>query len=243
MSKPDLADFIEQDLLRLGYEVMGARSSGMWLKLRCVNPNHRDTTPSLSINRYTGGFRCFGCAIAGRQWNDLSEWVAITELRTDDDRMPDPFRTRRKIQADRKKRDNIIYEIPWDVEPWQDHWTLPNTRFRVANETLKALGAQRWYDDRDRCYRILFPCWQQEELVGWTARRLDDHIFKAKGEKPPRKWRNCDGFRAKEVLFPLDAVERMRSRYCVLVEGPGDAIRLLNYDIPALAIMGTTNWD
>ena len=243
MAHADMADFIEADLLRLGYEVSGVRSSGVWLKSRCVNPNHRDTTPSFAINRFTGGFNCFGCEIKGREWNDLSEWLPITELRPDDDRRPDPFRVRRRRLADRRKRDSLIPHIPWDATPWEGNWTLPNTRIRIAPATLKALDARRWYDDRDRCYRILFPCWQLEELVGYAARRLDDRELKQQEMKVERKWRNSDGFQAKDVLFPLDAVARMESDYVVLVEGPGDAVRLLNYDIPALSIMGTYNWN
>jgi len=244
MAREDLSDFIESEMRRLGFVVEGMNSSSSWLKTRCVNPQHNDSTPSFSINRYTGYFQCFGCGISGKQWNDLSQWIPVKEISEDDDDLQiDPFRVLRRKREEKKRRESVIFTIPWDADPWKGPWQLPNTDFKISQQTLQALDARRYYDDRDNCYRILFPCWQQEELYGWTARRLDDAEFKKKDQKPPRRWRNCDNFRAIDVLFPLDIVMRMHSRYVVLVEGPGDAIRLVNYDIPALAILGTKNWN
>lgn len=45
-----------------------------------------------------------------------------------------------------------------------------------------------------------------------------------------------------EALYPLDHVIGMKRRVVVLVEGPYDAVRLVNYGIPALSILGTGNY-
>jgi 5S rRNA maturation endonuclease (ribonuclease M5) len=37
-------------------------------------------------------------------------------------------------------------------------------------------------------------------------------------------------------------LKKMKRRYIVLVEGPRDAIRLIGFGIPALAILGSNNW-
>ena len=232
----DLTHFIVTELGRHGFDVEGTYSPRPWLKAQCVSPDHDDRTPSLSINRHTGSFRCFGCGIKGSGWNDLRKYLDVSMLDVHDDRLPDPFRRMRERHEVGIRRANASHTIPWDTEPWKGRWG------RVAASTLRAVDARRWYDDGHRCYRILLPIRQYGELLGWTARRLDDDDF-PKGERGKRPWLHSFGIAAKDILYPLDAVIGMESRVVVLVEGPGDALRLVNYDIPGLSILGTPNWD
>ncbi|GAF80513.1 unnamed protein product, partial [marine sediment metagenome] len=47
---------------------------------------------------------------------------------------------------------------------------------------------------------------------------------------------------SKQMVFPYDTVVKLRRKALVLVEGPFDALRLINYNIPALSILGTGNF-
>ena len=126
------------------------------------------------------------------------------------------------------------FDLPWDLEPWKGKWR------HVTQDTLDVVEAYKWFDDMLRCYRILLPIYQYNQLRGWTARRLD----KPKdGEKFKRKYLNNPGIEVKNILYPLDVVARMESNVIVLVEGPYDALRLINFDIPALAVLGALNFD
>lgn len=193
---------------------------------------HDDKTPSLSIHKATGRFYCFGCGVKGRGWNDLAKRLDLKVLSEDD--LPDWFEVFNKDISARIRKSMMQFDLPWDLEPWKGKWR------HVGQETLNAIEAYKWFDDSLRCYRILLPLYQYGELRGWTSRRLDEP---KKGVPYVKKYRNNPGIQVKDILYPLDVVARMDSNVIVLVEGPYDALRLINFDIPALSIMGTNNFE
>lgn len=230
--RTDLTDFIVTQFNKLGKPVFGVDSSGQNMKTFCFR-GHDYKTPSLSIHRVDGRFYCFGCGVRGRSWNDLANYIKVDTL-TDAD-MPDPFAV---LNVDLQRRDQQAaaeMSIPWDVEPWTRPWR------RLRLETLKQVGALRWFDDdnRIRAERILFPVWMYGNVKGWVARRTDQA---PEGEKLVMPYRNEPGMAAKKVIFPLDAVIAMKPHTVVLVEGPYDALRLINFGIPALSTLGTRNY-
>jgi DNA primase len=85
----------------------------------------------------------------------------------------------------------------------------------------------------------LFPVIMYNEVEGWVARRTDKA---PPGRKLKTPYRNAEFMSSRDVVFPLDVVAKMNRRVLVLVEGPYDAIRLINYGIPALAMLGTRNY-
>ncbi len=228
----DLSAFIVEQLTRVGVVVMEGISTPTDLKAFCFK-GHDDKTPSLSIRRADGAFLCFGCGVKGRDWNAFANYLKVDTLSEDD--LPDPFRTlsykmeRQYMKALREVR------IPWDVQPWEKPYR------RISAETWKKVCALRWYDDdpRIQAERILIPVSLYGEVEGWVARRTDSA---PPGEKLDMPYRNAPGMSSQDVLFPLDAVIAMHPETVVLVEGPMDAMRLVNYNIPALAILGTRNY-
>lgn len=201
----------------------------------CVK-GHDNATPSLSIDIVRGRFYCFGCELKGGNWNSLAKIIGAEELK--DGEGPDPFYTMNytlkqeleKLNGDMDEANNCL---PWDLEPWTGPWKRPRG-IEISQYTLNAANAFRFYDDMDRCYRILFPVYVYGDLSGWVARRLD--------KEKERKYRNSPKFKAKKLLFPLDIVDQMKTRSVALVEGPADALWLLDNDIPALCTFGTKNW-
>lgn len=202
------------------------------LKAFCFK-GHDDKTPSLSIRRVDGAFLCFGCGVKGRDWNAFANYLKVDTLSEDD--LPDPFVTlqyqmeRKYLKALREVR------LPWDVQLWERPYR------RISSETWKRIGALRWYDDdpRIQAERILMPIMMYGEVEGWVARRTDEA---PPGQKLEMPYRNAPGMSSQDVLFPLDTVINMQPDTVVLVEGPMDAMRLVNYNIPALAILGTRNY-
>jgi DNA primase len=230
--RADLTDFIVSQFNKLGKPVFGADSAGPNMKTFCFT-GHDYKTPSLSIHRMDGRFYCFGCGVKGRSWNDFANYIKVDTL-TDED-MPDPFAVLRVDLDRRVKKALTEISIPWDVEPWTTPWR------KIRPEVLKKVGALRWFDDANkiRAERILFPVWMYGEAKGWVARRTDQA---PEGEKLPMPYRNAAEMSSKEVLFPLDAVISMHPHTVVLVEGPYDALRLVNFGIPALSTLGTRNY-
>jgi len=223
----DIAQFIVQQLAAHGIEAFGADRQGTHLQALCFRGQDQKTR-SLSIRKSDGAFNCFGCSIKGKDWNALAAMIGGQEL--SEENLPDPFELMGQSlhrYADKEKRQ---VGLPQYVEPWQ------HGPYRGLSEAfLHQIEAQRWYDHAMRCYRILWPAYQHQELLGWISRRLDS--------EKEMKYRNYDGLPAKRILFPYDFVAKhFDCRVVVLVEGPVDALRLCFYRIPALAILGTNNW-
>jgi len=225
----DLSDFIVQQLEARGIRVDLNSSSQTDLKAVCFM-GHDRATASLNIRRADGMFYCFGCGVKGKDWNALAAKIGGQKL--DEEAMPDPFSLMNERIKNNIAKDIMRQRLPWNIEPWT------HGRWRgLSPKLLTLLEAHRWYDDADtvRAYRILFPIRQFGDLRGWVARRLDN--------RNEMKYRNSLSLPAQELLYPYDFVaKRMNTNTIVIVEGPFDALRLINYGIPALAILGTNNY-
>jgi 5S rRNA maturation endonuclease (ribonuclease M5) len=221
----DLTDFITQQL-----QVQGVRiKSGSAKDIQAYCPQgHDNKSASFLIRRADGMFICFGCGIKGRNWNHLKRYLPGIEL-LPDEALPNDGELAGNDCQRRLDRDISTVEIPWDSEPWTEGYK------HVRLSVLQEIGARSWFDGVSRCWRILFPIAEAGELVNWTARRLD--------KSDDQRYRNYPGVSAKNQVFPFDYVAKMRPSTVVVVEGPYDALRLVNYGIPALAILGTKNWD
>lgn len=228
----DLTNFLVGQLTARGVETRGVDRSGPYFQAFCIKGHDRETA-SLTIWRDTGSFHCFGCGLHGRSWNELAALIGAKELHEKDlgeGGLPDPFELLQGQLERSRAKENARPSLPWDVEPWK-HGSYRG----LSPVFLQKLQAQRWYDLKMKCHRILWPIYQEGALEGWVARRLDD------GKE--RKYKNSPGLPAKKILFPYDFVRKhFDCSTVVLVEGPMDALRLNHLRIPAVAIMGTQNW-
>jgi len=223
----DMTSFLVAHLEARGLRVTGAESSGANMLTECFN-GHGRRTPCLSIRKSDGAFFCFSCNAKGRDWK-----VLVKALGGDlpDEEEPDPFSIlAAQLKSEHDKQERVVAALPPDLAPWD------SGRYRgLTPAFLRRVKAQRWYDYLDRVDRILFPIEQDQQLMGWVARRLD--------KKKLRKYRNMTGMKSADILYPFDLVSKvLRTGVVVLVEGPMDALRLCCLRIPALAIMGTNNW-
>jgi len=228
----DLSAFITEQLNRVGVQVMENQSTPTDLKAFCFK-GHDSKTPSLSIRRMDGAFYCFGCGVRGKNWNKLTSYIKVDSLSEED--LPDPF-VQLDYQMERAQRKALTnIDLPWDVKPWTGPYR------QVSEKTLRKVNALLWYDDDTRIQdnRILFPITMYDEVAGWVARRLG---AAPPGESLVMPYRNAAHMSSQDCLFPLDYVISMKPECVVLVEGPMDAMRLVNYDIPALSILGTRNY-
>jgi hypothetical protein len=234
MAESDLTLLITQQLMARGIRVMPDTFGATNIQAFCYR-GHDKASASLSIRKSDGAFYCFGgsCGVHGPDWNTLARAIGADEL--SEENRPDGF----GLMLDKMKQDqeeaSFLPALPWDTTPWTTRWRGMSGAF------LQRVGALHWFDERLRCPRILFPFNQQGDLAGWVARRTDGH-------DENMKYRNMPRIKSSEKLFPLDTVEQIlpktlaRTKTVVLVEGPVDALRLMYYKIPALAILGTKNW-
>jgi DNA primase len=223
----DLSKFIIAQLQASGVVVADSSSSRDEIKAYCFK-GHDSKSPSLSIRKSDGTFYCFGCGVKGRGWNALAKAIGADQLAEED--LPDPFSILHEELTRKLEAQDEPVGLPWSLEPWT------KGKYRgLSTGFLKRLGARLWYDDAVGAYRIFFPIYQRKRLLGWVARRLDNHS--------EMKYRNAPKMRSTDILYPFDFIhEAFEPTTVALVEGPMDALRLCHLKIPALAIMGTNNW-
>lgn len=209
-------------------------------------PFHSDKTPSCGI--YTsvgmeiplGFFHCFGCGEKGG-WNKLAAHAKLQEIKgwalkdANTNSLSALFKTYEQISTKigtypsvgllmKALGRNSYMEWPVDVE-WRGY---PGALVQAAGGLL---NAQR--QGTNVCF---FPCKHGSKYIGGIAAYL-------RKQMNGTSYVNSNGDWAKEKgLFPLplvkECLKKYKLRYIVLVEGPRDALALLSYGIPALAVLG-----
>lgn len=116
--------------------------------------------------------------------------------------------------------------LPWDK-------TLD---WRGIKGTLVSKVGGRLYSNPDiRANQLYLPVFVDFMHIGGIRANIV--------KQGKRNYFNTKGSWASDVLFPYDYVkEHSSSRIIVLVEGPRDALNLLQHGIPALALLGAGNW-
>lgn len=203
-----------------------------------ICPFHPDSNPSCSVHISghkgpIGTYHCWSCGASGN-WGRLADKLGLDH--GEYHHPENPFGSRLRAMERKEKeemdlrRDQFRGHMPLGCSPWEfGDWR------NLSQEYLIKLGAQRYYDDRSECFRIVFPVKNRIGVViGSAARRLDD------GKSYP--WLNSPGRWARKALFPCFLLPK-NIKTVAIVEGPYDSLRLNHCGIPALSIMGTQNWD
>lgn len=198
-------------------------------------PYHDDSTPSGQIfhgltTRVVGYYKCLGCG-ARRTWNELAKdqgWQTFKGVKPDD---------RYAMELPERKEEVAKEEVTFTLSslPKKKRWRTFPTKF------LKDVGCKLGTYEYGRKF-VYMPV-----LVGGRER---GYIRAALRKDPTGKYPsylNKKGTWSKKYgLFPFDYtiefMESLDSATVVLVEGPRDALRLLYYGIPALAVLGTQTW-
>lgn len=224
-------------------------------EIRCPCPFHDNHgSPTLWVNfgraeeLPPGSFKCFSCGESGL-WHKLEHKitgkVTVGSAQT--------FDEIELVQIITPKKVKEIYSPPTFFLELDDdfEWDHPDGSF--PRELLIDLGAKltlrTWYERSVRQQftelRLWLPVYNGEELVGDVLAALerppdDAEEFIKKGFK---KYINSTALESKETLWPLPyVVRKFGTRYIVVVEGPADAMRLIQHGIPAVAVLGTGTW-
>lgn len=211
-------------------------------------PFHADNSPSCGI--YTsvgmdiplGAYHCFGCGAKGR-WNSLAQRAGLIEI-------PDW-----QISDAGDNSSSGLAALYHKLE----NRTVTHPSIKSLMKSLKRNSYMSWPDDvgwrgypgslvasaegqlcihpntgESLCF---FPCAVGSKYIGGVAAYMQK-------QAGGTSYVNTSGTWSKEKgLFPLKLVRswirKKGFRYVVLVEGPRDALALLSYGIPALAVLGS----
>jgi len=209
--------------------------SGKEIKLKCLNPEHNEKTPSYSINYVTGASYCFGCGycppankILGIQQDEeqvrIAKYLELNRLWVD--------------QEDPDEPPSVIELPPVDFYIDEEVRGIPK-------EVLSELGV--YYCSLGRYSgRLIFPVRDTRgNLLGFDA-RIYEHDSRP-DVKPQEYFKHAkylrpSSFKTADNLYPLDYLWRHRAELdlstVVITEGIFDAISYIALGIPALCNFG-----
>lgn len=218
------------------------------LYIKCLNPDHEDTRPSLSINigRYKGIFNCWSCQFNGdlpylvsfvkkvsydKAVSILADLAGIQTKNLDENQILDlALTTKRNLQKIIPKVETkaLLHEIdlPRNCVSAKGHPALE--AYKIPDKYADLLGikfcTKGYYENR-----LIFPIYFEAKLVSFLARwngKLPEGVDKA--------------------LYPKDAptgrivynYDRVKSSEIVLVEGIKDSIRVEDAGYSSIACFG-----
>lgn len=207
------------------------------------NPNKR----KLEITKDGKKAHCWVCDWRGN-WNSLAPYIGARGFNgkiegfetniAETDFLNNLVSKFNNIQKEEKKVELPMEELSiWkgindNEQPWRG----------LSVSFLQKLPAFMWHQkveikDQNKIFvvpRIMLPFYQNNQLVGYTGRRLDDSDI--------MRYDNAS-IDTSHVFYPFDYfIKNFKTSYVVLVEGPIDALWLLYNNIPSLSILGSTNW-
>ncbi len=205
-------------------------------------PYHQETKPSLGINLgsmediATGVWHCFGCGAKGH-WNKLAKTFDLERVKNHQ------FKGISVNEVDFSGLETDLFGYGLSMEKYaKTHgdgilFDFKETVWRrVTKCTMQMVGAKIIMDRREETAHVVLPVWINGCLEGIVKARME----KKKGEL---SYVTSEGSWVKNHgLFPFDCVKKMGSKSVVLVEGPRDALTLIDRGIPAIAILGAKNW-
>jgi 5S rRNA maturation endonuclease (ribonuclease M5) len=237
-------DFIIDQLSRYAGQKKQASN-----RILVLCPFHSEKTPSGSIwvgnDRFIGNFRCFGCG-KRTNWDDLAPRIGLQPFK----RGKPQEETSIDLGMDRLM--NALLTTERYVEKAYNFGPIPPNRIwrSIPTNLLIEVGGQmcsyQGWDENNNWTEgrfLYFPVVINGEKHGYFVARKKKHpdlssYLLAAG--------NGSGWSSTHGLWPfhfaLDLMRKMRSHSIVLVEGQRDALRLLNYGIPAVCIFGTQSW-
>jgi DNA primase len=173
--------------------------SGKDFKVRCLNPQHDDSDPSMRIDRLTGIFGCFACGFKGNIFTFFDEKANFMQTRKE--------LLKRKINE--KLAENIGLDMPKGAQPFNKTWR------NISAETYKHFEAFE-HHDRDFIGRIVFPIRSVSgKILGFNGRSTSPEVV-------PKYMISPSG--AKFPLFPPRPAPILGK--VILVEGVFDMLNL-----------------
>ena len=201
---------------------------------RIICPWHDDNDPSLSINldrdrAGLGVFNCLSCPASGN-WNKLAEKLGLERFSGGSYE-----KTVRPVDDD-IDAELLEVDAPSPIQLEGLDWPEQQDWRGISGELIAELGGIHYLDQK-----IQQPCLYLPVMLNRQAQGGIRCLIEPEAAPDVDKYRNTSGFKTKRVLFPYDYVRAMDPKVVILVEGPRDALNLLQYQIPALSNLGASN--
>ena len=191
--------------------------SGRDYLVKCLNPDHEDSNPSMRIDNVTGIFNCFSCGFRGNVFKHFGAAANFLEIK----------RQKLKQSIDETRSASIGFEFPKGFAPYVGNWR------GIKPETYKHFEAFMHHDSQFNG-RVVFPI---RDITGKVVAFNGRHMTMTEIPKyliyPPQ---------AKLPLYP-STVNPIKGRV-ILVEGIFDMINLFDKGLSnAICCFGTRNID
>ena len=191
--------------------------SGRDYLVKCLNPDHEDSNPSMRIDNITGIFNCFSCGFRGNVFKHFGAAANFLEIK----------RQKLKQSIDETRSASIGFEFPKGFAPYVGNWR------GIRPETYKHFEAFMHHESQFNG-RIVFPV---RDITGKVVAFNGRHMTMTEIPKyliyPPQ---------AKLPLYP-STVHPIKGRV-ILVEGIFDMINLYDKGLSnAICCFGTRNID
>jgi len=191
--------------------------SGQDFVVKCLNPDHEDTNPSMRIDSITGIFNCFSCGFKGNLFTHFGAAANFLEIK----------RQKLKTSIEEKRSASVGFEFPKGFQPYKGNWR------GIQPETYKHFDAFMHHDSQFNG-RIVFPI---RDITGKVVAFNGRHMTMTEIPKyliyPPQ---------AKLPLYPSN-IKAIKGRV-ILVEGIFDMVNLWDKGLTnAVCCFGTKNID
>lgn len=233
-----MIDFLQELQIHADQYDPKMKGNDVWIKCP-FHSQGQERTPSCRINLQKGKypigfFYCYGCGKHGN-WNDLAQIIPTLPLLDGQELKDQDLLMTRLTPAQRqslygeeiKSQIDFGMMVPWDRKKF---WR------KIDGRLISDLGGKQFCNKRNEI-QLFLPCYQNLELKGGIQCYL---------EKIPGRtsYINTSGPWVKKSLFPFDFTRKMmkKKKILALVEGPRDALNMIQYGFPALAILGSKNW-
>lgn len=166
--------------------------------VKCINPEHDDSHPSMRIDKITGIYNCFSCGYSGNLLRENGVRLNKVDIRS------------QRILNKIKKFRSPSLDFPEGYEPYL------NAYRGISKDTLKYYEA---FTHPDYESRILFPLRDlNKDIVVFISRHMhtqgkDKYKFHPEGVSPP--------------LFPIKPLA-IQDNSVIIVEGIFDALNLID---------------
>jgi len=228
-----LRDVIEKKLQQLNktYKQTG---EGFFLS-QCLNPTHKDSHPSFSINYNTGTGFCFTCGYKVDKNFWLNGEITINQSELERELLYQKLKT--KLQNAELTEAEYIIETEIILPPKHS-----DISFLCKNNKYRGISLDT-YNQFDIYYckkgkykeRIIFPITKNNEPIAFTTRALYD---------TKTKYIHSKGFQSKNVIYPYDILDKSATNYVIIVEGVFDVLSAYELNIPAICNWGVAlNFD
>lgn len=173
------------------------KHSGKDLLVRCLNPEHDDTNPSMRIDKLTGIYHCFSCGFKGNLFSRFNVNVSRIQQR----------REKLRKNVEDLRLENIGLKLPEHAEYYEEKYR------NISSSTYKQFKA---FTHPDFSNRLVFPIYDITNKISAFIGRSFDDITKPKYMIYPRH--------VQLPLFPL--YNKPKQGSVILVEGIFDMLNL-----------------